>query len=101
MPKGHADSGGAGKVPVVGAIARKGMIVAKAIERAAAGTLQGFVRGNVHTVNLDSLLKHGIIGSFYHVSKVYLPLYLNEFSYRHNMCKNPNAFVELLTTDGR
>lgn len=46
-----------------------------------------YVRGVVHTANLDSfwsLLKRGIMGSFHHVSKDYLPLYLNEFSYRHN-----------------
>jgi transposase-like protein len=134
-------SGGSGKVAVIGAIARKGMVVAKAIERTDAATLQGFVhdtvsedvslvatdeasgyrglkkqgfphesvshakgeyvRGNVHTANLDSfwsLFKRGIIGSFHHVSKEYLPLYLNEFSYRHNARKNPNAFAEMLTT---
>ena len=135
---------GAGKVAVIGAIARKGVVVAQAIERADAATLQGFVRqtiaddvslvatdeaagyrglkkkgiphesvshnkgeyvrGNVHTANLDSfwsLFKRGIMGSFHHVSKKYLPLYLNEFAYRHNMRKHPNAFAELLTTGGR
>ena len=137
-------TGGAGKVAVIGAITRKGMVVAKAIEQTNAATLQRFVhetveddvslvatdeaagyrglkkqgiphesvshnkgeyvRGNVHTANLDSfwsLFKRGIIGSFHHVSKAYLPLYLNEFSYRHNMRKNPNAFGELLATSGR
>lgn len=136
-------SGGSGKVAVIGAIARKGLVVAKVIERTDAATLQGFVantvandvsliatdeasgyrglkkkgfphesvshaqgqyvRGNVHTANLDSfwsLFKRGIIGSFHHVSKAYLPLYLNEFSYRHNVRKNPDAFAELLTTSG-
>ena len=134
-------SGGSGKVAVIGAIARKGMVVAKAIERTDAATLQTFVhdtvaddvslvatddhsgyrglkkqgiphesvshaqgeyvRGKVHTANLDSfwsLFKRGIMGSFHHVSKEYLPLYLNEFSYRHNMRKNPNAFGEMLAT---
>ncbi len=133
-----------GKVAVIGAIARKGMVVAKAIERTNAKTLQGFVaqtvaddvslvatddyagyrglkklgyphqrvshqrgeyvRGKVHTSNLDSfwsLFKRGIIGSFHHVSKEYLPLYLNEFSFRHNNRKNPNAFAELLTTSSQ
>lgn len=137
-------TGGLGKVAVIGAIARKGMVVAKTIERTNAATLQRFVhetvaddvslvatdeasgyrglkkqglphqsvshnkgeyvRGNVHTANLDSfwsLFKRGIIGSFHHVSKAYLPLYLNEFSYRHNMRKNPRAFEELLTTSSR
>jgi transposase-like protein len=46
-----------------------------------------YVRGNVHTANLDSfwsLLKRGIVGTFHKVSKDHLPLYLNEFSWRHN-----------------
>ncbi|HEY2772626.1 MAG TPA: IS1595 family transposase [Candidatus Binatia bacterium] len=46
-----------------------------------------YVRGVVHTSNLDSfwsLVKRGIVGSFHNVSKEYLPLYLNEFSFRHN-----------------
>ena len=46
-----------------------------------------YVRGQVHTANLDafwSLVKRGIMGSFHQVSRGYLPLYLNEFSYRHN-----------------
>jgi len=60
-----------------------------------------YVRGNVHTSSIDSfwsLLKRGIMGSFHHVSKEYLPLYINEFSYRHNNRKNPNAFADLITT---
>lgn len=136
-------SGGSGKVAVIGAIARKVMVVAKAIERTDGATLQGFVheavsenvslvatdeasgyrglkkqgfphesvshaqgeyvRGNIHTSHIDSfwsLFKRGIIGSFHHVSKAYLPLYLNEFSFRHNARNNPDAFAELLTTSG-
>jgi transposase-like protein len=60
-----------------------------------------YVRGLVHTANIDSfwsLLKRGIMGQFHHVSKDYLPLYVNEFSWRHNNRKNPNAFGDLLTT---
>ena len=60
-----------------------------------------YVRGLVHTANLDSfwsLFKRGIVGSFHHVSKTYLPLYVNEFSFRHNNRKNPNVFADLLTT---
>jgi transposase-like protein len=133
-----------GKVAVVGAIARKGMVVAKTIENTDAATLDGFVhqtvgdnvsliatdehpsyqhlkrggyphetvrrsegeyvRGEVHTAHIDSfwsLLKRGIMGSFHHVKKDYLPLYLNEFSYRHNNRKNPDAFADLVTTCGR
>lgn len=54
-----------------------------------------YVRGEVHTANIDSfwsLIKRGIMGSFHHVSKTYLPLYLNEFSFRHNNRKNDDIF---------
>ena len=45
------------------------------------------IHGVVHTANLDSfwsLVKRGIMGSYHKVSWDHLPLYLNEFSYRHN-----------------
>jgi transposase-like protein len=54
-----------------------------------------YVRGEIHTANIDSfwsLIKRGIMGSFHHVSKAYLPLYLNEFSFRHNNRKNDDIF---------
>lgn len=54
-----------------------------------------YVRGNVHTANLDSfwsLLKRGVIGTYHKVSKAYLPLYLAEFSFRHNNRKNGDIF---------
>jgi hypothetical protein len=38
------------------------------------------------------------MGSFHHVSKEYLPMYVTEFSWRHNQRKNPDAFADLLTT---
>jgi transposase-like protein len=58
-----------------------------------------FVRGNVHTANLDSfwsLLKRGIVGTFHKVSSDHLPLYLNEFSWRYNNRDNPEIFHALL-----
>jgi transposase-like protein len=54
-----------------------------------------YVRGEIHTANIDSfwsLIKRGIFGNFHHVSKKYLPLYLNEFSFRHNNRENPDMF---------
>jgi ribosomal protein L37AE/L43A len=54
-----------------------------------------YVRGEVHTANLDafwSLLKRGIIGNYHHVSKKYLPLYINEFTFRHNHRKDADMF---------
>lgn len=133
--------GTTGKVAVIGAIARKGNVVAKVIENTDTNTLNHFVRqtvsddvslvatdehsgyrllkkggyphktvkhgkdeyvrGSVHTANIDSfwsLFKREIVGQFHHVSKDYLPLYINEFSYRHNARRSYDAFSELLTT---
>jgi transposase-like protein len=58
-----------------------------------------YVRGNVHTANLDSfwsMLKRGVVGTFHQVSKEYLPLYLAEFSYRHNNRQNPDIFWDVI-----
>ncbi len=61
-----------------------------------------YVRGNVHTNNIESfwsLVKRGVMGTFHKVSKDYLPLYLNEFSFRHNHRKDSgNMFAALVTT---
>ncbi len=135
------------KVAVIGAIARKGMVVAKVVENTDTPTLDKFVRrvvdkdkvdliatdehsgyrllgegpdalphqvvthssgeyvrGIVHTQNIEnfwSLLKRGIMGSFHHVSKEYLPLYMNEFSWRFNNRRNPNAFADLVQGVGK
>ena len=54
-----------------------------------------YVRGNVHTQNIESfwsLLKRGIIGTYHNVSKKYLPLYLAEFSFRFNNRNEPDIF---------
>jgi ISXO2-like transposase domain/Transposase zinc-ribbon domain len=54
-----------------------------------------YVRGQVHTQSIESfwsLLKRGVIGSYHNVSKKYLPLYLNEFTFRFNNRKNPYIF---------
>ncbi len=58
-----------------------------------------FVRGNVHTNNIESfwsLVKRGVIGIYHNVSKKYLPLYLNEFSWRFNHRKDPDIFRSAL-----
>lgn len=133
--------GSAGKIGVIGAIARKGMVIAQVINSAEVNALENFVhntvagdvsliatdeamgyrmlkrqgypheavghwkgeyvRGNVHTAHLDnfwSMLKRGIMGSYHKVSKQYLPLYVNEFSWRYNNRNNPNAFADMVTT---
>ncbi len=137
------ESVGYGKVGVIGAIERKGNVVARVIGDMDARTLGSFarnvakdkvsvvitdenpayshafgnhtehatvnhgrgeyVRGNIHTNNIESfwsLLKRGVVGTYHKVSKDYLPLYLNEFSFRHNNRHNPNAFADLITTCG-
>jgi len=138
----HIGTGGAGKVAVIGAIARKGMVVAKVVQNTDTATLDGFVRqtvsknvrllatdehtgyrllgkdmnhhvvrhgqgeyvvGTAHTNTIEgfwSLFKRGIVGSYHKVSKQYLPLYLNEFAWRFNNRKNPNASADLITTCG-
>jgi len=139
-PPGVGGPGTAGKIAVIGAIARKGMVIAKVIENTDTATLDGFVHsavgpnvslvatdehsgyrllgrdmphsvvrhsagqyvvGAVHTQTIEgfwSLLKRGIMGSYHKISKDYLPLYVNEFSWRYNNRANPNAFAELITT---
>jgi transposase-like protein len=60
-----------------------------------------YVVGAIHTNTIEgfwSLLKRGIMGSYHKVSKDYLPLYMNEFSWRFNNRHNPNAFADLITT---
>jgi ISXO2-like transposase domain len=58
-----------------------------------------YVRGNVHTNNIESfwaLLKRGVVGTYHKVSKKYLPLYLNEFSFRFNNRNNPDIFDAII-----
>jgi hypothetical protein len=136
------DTIGYGKVPVIGAIARKGNVVAAVVGDMRAATKADFVaqavsekvslvatdddpalkyvrkdmphasvnhsageyvRGNVHTNNIESfwsLLKRGMVGTYHKVSKDYLPLYLNEFSFRHNHRNDDDMFGQLVTTCG-
>jgi IS1 family transposase len=141
-PQPLGEAIGYGKVGVIGAIERKGNIVAKVIGDMGAETLTGFVnrtvdekvslvatdenpayrylnrgiphqavshgkgesvRGEIHTNNIESfwaLLKRGVVGTYHHVSKDYLPLYLNEFSFRHNNRHSADAFAAMVETCG-
>ncbi len=59
-----------------------------------------YVVGAIHTNTIEgfwSLLKRGIVGSYHKVSKEYLPLYLNEFTFRYNHRENPDIFRALLS----
>jgi transposase-like protein len=54
-----------------------------------------YVRGEVHVNNIEnfwSLLKRGVISTYHNVGKKYLPLYLNEFAFRHNNHGNADIF---------
>ena len=141
-PQKLGEAIGYGKIGVIGAIERKGNVVAKVIGSMDAPTLSGFVRktvsekvdllatdenpaydyvrvgtahekvkhsageyvrGEVHTNNIESfwsLIKRGMIGTYHHVSKDYLPLYLNEFSWRFNNRKNSEMFADLIQSVG-
>jgi len=60
-----------------------------------------YVRGVVHTNSIEgfwSIFKRGIIGNFHHVSRAYMPLYVNEFEFRHNNRDNPDAFGEIIAS---
>jgi transposase-like protein len=51
--------------------------------------------GLVHTNSVESfwsLLKRGVMGTYHNVSRRYLPLYLNEFTFRFNNRKNEDIF---------
>ena len=46
-----------------------------------------YARGNAHTNSVEgyfSLFKRGVVGTFHHLSRKRLPLYLAEFDHRHN-----------------
>jgi hypothetical protein len=58
-----------------------------------------YVRGEVHTNSIESfwaLLKRGVIGTYHHVSRKYLPLYIAEFQFRHNHRDNPDIFGQVI-----
>ncbi len=55
--------------------------------------------GSIHTNTIESawaILKRALMGQFHHVSRKYLPLYLNEITFRYNARKSAGAFDGLL-----
>jgi transposase-like protein len=62
-------------------------------------THEQYVVGTVHTQSIESfwsLIKRGIIGNFHKVSEKYLPLYANEFEFRHNTRDIEDPFGEII-----
>ncbi len=66
-----------------------------------------YVRGETHTNGIESfwsILKRGIIGTYYHVDAGYLNQYVQEFAFRHNTRKGSDfeRFATLMKqVDGR
>ncbi len=61
---------------------------------------KSYVKGKVHTNGIEnvwSLFKRGIVGVFHKVSEKYLPLYLNEFSFRFNNRDDFNMMDRVLS----
>jgi hypothetical protein len=62
-------------------------------------THEQYVVGAIHTQTIEgfwSLLKRGIVGTFHQVSESYLPLYVNEFEFGHNMKGVADPFGTLI-----
>jgi transposase-like protein len=60
-----------------------------------------YVRGIVHTNGMESFwaqFKRSAHGTFHHVSRKRLQMYLNEFSYRSNHRQGEPMFVQLDST---
>jgi transposase-like protein len=55
--------------------------------------------GAIHTNTIEgfwAIVKRAVYGQFHHVSKKYLPLYLNELTYRYNNRGTLNALEDIL-----
>jgi transposase-like protein len=110
--KGGGTGGiGSGKTAIVGAVKRKGNVIARVVNNLRADTLTAFVREAVsHKVSLLctdqwtgyrhldkeygfwSIFKRGVMGTFHKMSAKYMPLYVAEFQFRYNNRENPDIF---------
>ncbi len=62
-------------------------------------SIKEYVRGDVHTNTIEAFwgnVKRGISGTYVWVSKKYLPTYLREFEYRHNLRHAPWMMFDCL-----
>ena len=48
--------------------------------------------GKMGGILIEAFLKRGIVGTYHKMSETYMPLYVNEFEFRHNNRGNPDAF---------
>lgn len=58
-----------------------------------------YVRGEVYTNGIESfwaILKRAFLGTFHKMSTKYLPLYLNEVTYRLNQNGTPDIYMKVL-----
>ena len=58
-----------------------------------------YVDGDTYTNTIEgfwSLVKRAWYGTHHHYTKKYMPLYLNEASWKYNRRKDPNAFDTIL-----
>jgi hypothetical protein len=103
---------GSGKTPIVGAVSRKGNVVARVVANINSDTLTAFVREavshkvsllctdqypgyNFHTQTIEgfwSIFKRGVVGTFHKMSRKYMPLYVAEFQFRYNNRENNDIF---------
>ena len=59
-------------------------------------SLKQYSDGDIHTNTIESfwaILKRGIFGQYYHVSKKHMNKYINEFCFKYNNRKNESADV--------
>lgn len=60
-----------------------------------------YVVGAIHTNSIEgfwSLFKRGIVGTYHKMSDTYMPLYVNEFEFRHNTRDDDDAFGTIIAS---
>lgn len=71
----------------------------KIVQRMTVKHKEYFAKNGINTNTIESfwaIVKRGIMGQYHHLSKRYLPFYMNEFAYRYNNRHNKNMFNDTL-----